>query len=370
MRIEREIRYDFDDVLIRPKRSTLDTRAKVELNRTFTMLHSKWIWRGMPIIASNMRGVATFKMAETLDESHMLTALHKCFSVSELVDFFKRHDSIEENIFYTIGMLEEDLAKLKKIKEELLGFSDRFIYFPRLLCIDVANGYTQSFHKWVQRVRELYPFSTIMAGNVATAEMVQQLTESGADIIKVGIGPGATCETRRVTGVGYPQLSSIIEAADCAHGYGSLVCADGGCRFPGDVAKAFCAGGDFVMLGSMLAGTDECDGEWETESEIIHSEEHGGIACLTGNRIKKSMKFYGNSSKEAMENNGGMAEYRAAEGKCVQVPYKGSVTNVVQDILGGLRSCGTYIGASCLKDFSKCCTFISVHRTHNTFFGN
>jgi GMP reductase len=205
-------------------------------------------------------------------------------------------------------------------------------------------------------IRDLCPDSIIMAGNVVTPEMVHDLLKS-ADIVKIGIGPGSACETRRVTGVGYPQLSACLECADAAHGLGGLICSDGGCRFPGDVAKAFAAGSDFVMIGGMFAGHDECDGEWEMGWDVKYKGD------LELSKVKKSMKFYGMSSTEAMEKyNGGVAAYRASEGKCISVPYKGPVSQTVQQILGGLRSACAYVGAARLKDLSKCATFVRMTR--------
>jgi GMP reductase len=190
-----------------------------------------------------------------------------------------------------------------------------------------------------------------MAGNVVTGEMVEQLILSGADIVKVGIGPGSVCTTRIKTGVGYPQLSAIIECADAAHGLKGHVCADGGCTVPGDVAKAFAAGADFVMLGGMFAGHDECSGD------II--EENG----------KTYKRFYGMSSAEAMiKYKGTVADYRASEGKSVNVPYRGKADVTVQDILGGVRSTCTYVGASRLKELSKCTTFIRVQQQINNIY--
>jgi GMP reductase len=224
--------------------------------------------------------------------------------------------------------------------------------FVKFICIDVANGYTQKFANYVKTVRKHFPDKIIIAGNVVTREMTEALILSGANIVKVGIGPGSVCTTRKVTGVGYPQLSAIMECADAAHGLGGHVMADGGCTCPGDVAKAFGAGGDFVMLGGMFAGTDEAAqyeiGEDGTETRV----------------------FYGMSSDVAMNKfSGGVASYRASEGKKVVVPESGPIDGVVQQILGGLRSACTYIGAKHLKDFPKCCTFIRVNRQLNTIYG-
>lgn len=348
MRVEPELKLDFDDVLIRPKRSVAASRASVDLQRTYRFRNARpqTEWAGIPIVASNFDTTGTIQLARVLHEQHMLTCLHKYHSLEQLVDFFT-HDPARASTFYTLGIREDDFEQLKRFVKRTPDAA------PRLLCVDAANGYTKFFVDRVKQVRELSPQAVILAGNVATPEMVQELLISGeADIVKVGIGPGSVCTTREMTGVGYPQLSAISECADAAHGSKGHICADGGCRNPGDVAKAFGAGADFVMLGGMLAGTDECEGEWVTSG---------------GQRQK--LKFYGMSSVAAQEKHrGGVQDYCAAEGKCVEVSYKGPVRQVLQEVLGGLRSACAYVGADRLKDFSKCCSFVRCTRTHNTVF--
>lgn len=331
MQIDYEIKLGFDDVLIRPKRSKMASRKMVELRRSYTTLNSqKEIW-GVPIIAANMDTVGTMKMAEELARHEMFTCLHKFYSIERLIEFFEKSGAAKYT-FFTTGIMDEDLDKLKKVRAVTKNIQN--------ICVDVANGYTEFFQNKVKEIRESFPNAIIMAGNVATPEMVQELLISGAaDIVKIGIGPGSVCNTRMVTGVGYPQLSAIIECADAAHGLNGLVCADGGCKNSGDVAKAFGGGADFVMLGGMFAGCDECEGQWGSN--------------------KKTFKFYGMSSKEAQDKyNGGMSEYRASEGDCITIPAKGPAKDTVQHILGGLRSACAYVGASRLKDLSKCTTFI------------
>ncbi len=341
MRIESELRLDFDDVLIRPKRSVAPSRASIELNRTyqFQSAPSAAGWTGIPLVAANFDTVGTMRMASALHKLNMLTCLHKFYSLEKLLDFFT-HDPARHSAFYTLGVREEDFEKLVRFVEKSEGG-------PGLICIDAANGYTKYFVDRVRQVRALCPGATIMAGNVATPEMVQELLIEGrADIVKVGIGPGSVCTTRRVTGVGYPQLSAIIECADAAHGNQGHICADGGCRTPGDVAKAFGAGADFVMLGGMLAGTDECEGEW-----------------LVEDGRKRALRFYGMSSREAQEKHlGGVKEYCAAEGKSIEVPCRGPAEGVMREVTGGLRSACAYVGADRLKDLYKCCTFIRCAR--------
>jgi GMP reductase len=345
MRVETELKLEFDDVLIRPKRSVAPSRASVDLQRShrFRNASPATTWAGTPIMASNMDTVGTMRMARALHELHMLTCLHKYYPLEQLLDFFT-NDPAGPSAFYTLGLREEDFDKLRRFVQEA---GDK----ARLVCVDAANGYTKFFVDRVKQVRELCPWAVLMAGNVATPEMVQELLiGGGADIVKVGVGPGSVCTTRQMTGVGYPQLSAIFECADAAHGNKGHICADGGCRRPGDVAKAFGAGADFVMLGGMLAGADECEGEW-----------------VTAEGQKRSLKFYGMSSVEAQEkHHGGVREYSAAEGRCVAVPYQGPVSGVLGQVQGGLRSACAYVGADRLKDLSKCCTFVRCTRTNLT----
>lgn len=344
MRIEYDIKLGFKDVMFRPKRSTLKSRSQVELLRTFKFLHAKTQWTGIPVMAANMDTVGTFEMALALAKHKMFTALHKHYPIEEWEHFMeKAPNGIENYIAVSTGTGENDLNKIHQI----------FSRFPRLkfLCIDVANGYSEHFVEFVEKARHDFEDKIIMAGNVVTGEMVEELLLSGADIVKVGIGPGSVCTTRVKTGVGYPQLSAIIECADAAHGIGGQIISDGGCTTPGDVAKAFGAGADFVMLGGMLAGHDECSGEF--------IEQDG----------KKFKLFYGMSSATAMEKHaGGVADYRASEGKTVRVEYRGPVDNTVKDILGGIRSTCTYVGAAKLKELSKRTTFIRVSEQENKIY--
>lgn len=342
MRIDNDPKLDFDDVLIRPKRSEAPSRASVELEREYTFLNGGGTWRGIPIVAANMDTVGTFAMARAIGPP-MLTCLHKYYPEDALVDFF-RDEARASSAFFTLGLKDDEFDKLVAVKKR----AD-----VRMACVDAANGYTKYFVERVKRIRDTFPGMTIMAGNVATGDMVQELLISGAaDIVKIGIGPGSVCTTRRTTGVGYPQLSAIIECADAAHGLRGLVCADGGCRYPGDVVKAFAAGADFVMLGGMLAGHDECEGDWV--------EEDGRRVALT---------FYGMSSQEALDKYaGGRRDYRACEGRAVSVPYKGPVLETMQEITGGIRSACAYVGATRLKDLSKCTTFVICQRPHGSMF--
>jgi GMP reductase len=346
MRIENDVKLDFKDVLIRPKRSTLNSRNHVDINRAFRFYHTGTEWRGFPLIAANMDVTGTMAMARALGGLGAMTALHKHYPEKRLAEFFTGESGA--HAFYSLGVTAADLEKLAAVAKRAQ---------PRFLCLDVANGYSEKFLDTVKHVREAYPQSVIMAGNVVTGDMTEALILAGADVVKIGIGPGSVCTTRRVTGVGYPQLSAIIECADAAHGLKGLVCADGGCTVPGDVAKAYGAGADFVMLGGMLAGHDECEGE-------IRYEERDG------ERVPVSMGFYGMSSETAMNKYaGGVAKYRAAEGKTVETPYRGPVEHTMDEIMGGVRSCMTYIGATQLKEVPKRTTFVRVSAQTNDVFG-
>ena len=358
--IEENIKLDYCDVLIRPKRSTLGSRKDVELIKEYKFRNSGISWHGIPIIASNMDCIGTQAMAKVFANYGMLTALHKYFDIDKLDAYGSAC------VFITIGFDDDGIEKINHFCG-IHYWNERDLK----ICIDVANAYSEPFVNFCESIRDRFPKAIIVAGNVATPEMVQELLLKGVDIVKIGIGSGSVCTTRLISGVGYPQLSAVLECAEAAHGMGGHICADGGIVYPGDVAKAFGAGADFVMLGGILSGTDECEGEWEEEPEVTWPRDNEGIdfPWATGKRLKKSFKFYGMSSKDAMEKyNGGVSLYRAAEGKSVKVSYKGPVENTIQEILGGLRSACTYAGAWRLKDLPKCTTFVRVNQTHNTIF--
>jgi len=345
MRIEQDLKLGFKDVLFRPKRSTLKSRSQVDLSREYTFKHSGRTWTGVPIVAANMYSVGSFAMATALAEHHVLTAIHKHYTVQDWRDFVKNTATgVLNNVMVSTGTSEKDFQKTI----DILALSEELMF----ICIDIANGYSEHLVDYVTRVRSAFPDKVITAGNVVTGDMVEELILAGADIVKVGIGPGSVCTTRLKTGVGYPQLSAIIECADAAHGLGGCIIGDGGCSYAGDVSKAFGGGADFVMLGGMLAG---------------HLESGGEIIEQDG---KKMMKFYGMSSKSAMDkHSGGVANYRAAEGKTVLIDYRGSVSDTIQDIMGGVRSTCTYVGASRLKELSKRTTFIRVQEQENNHYG-
>jgi GMP reductase len=383
MRIEPEIKLDYKDVLLRPKRSTLESRKEVNLTREFTFPNAggkdadpkAYGWKGIPIVASNMDTVGTFEMAKSLAQRRMLTCISKHYDGDVWAhklngygiwknreqkeanekgwkydrDSESWQNRIYEHICPSIGIKysEKDTDDLDYLNNIQWNF-----YHNRFICIDAANGYTRRFCDFIKKVRDEHPALIIIAGNVVTGEMTEQLILNGADIVKVGIGGGSVCTTRVQTGVGYPQLSAVLECADAAHGLGGHIMADGGCVCAGDIAKAFCAGADFVMLGGMLAGHTESAGQ----EEIVDGE--------------KYKTFYGMSSDTAMNKyHGGVASYRSSEGKTVRVKHRGLVKHTIENILGGIRSACTYIGARNLKDMPKCATFIRVSQQSNEVFG-
>ena len=372
MRIEEDIKLDYKDVLIRPKRSTLGSRKEVDLERGFTFRNYKGEtteyrhYRGTPIMASNMDGVGTFEMADTLATGGIFTCLVKTYSVKELVDYFdqddRSHDPARtEFVAMSIGITDADHAKFRDVYEQT---GSRLKY----VCIDVANGYSSRFRDTVSDFRMMYPNIVIIAGNVVTGEMTEELILSGADIVKVGIGPGSVCTTRIQTGVGYPQLSAVIECADAAHGLGGHIIADGGCTCPGDVAKAFAGGADFVMLGGMLAGHNQGGGEVITNKYITDEMSTGTTRKI---EEKKFVQFYGMSSDAANTKHfGGLKDYRSSEGREVLVPYRGDVAATVQDLLGGLRSTCTYAGALRLKHLMRCTTFVRCTQQFNGVYAS
>lgn len=361
----KELQLDFKDVLIEPKRSSLASRSQVSLIKNYKFKHAKFEWSGVPIIAANMDTVGTMTMAKALAKHHCMTALHKHYSVESLVEFFSKKTAkedlelIEKNqhaiqhSFYSMGIVEKDLEKFHKVYEAVGAWDEKNKSGIKMVCVDVANGYMQSFVDFCANFRKKYPELILMSGNVVTGNIVEELIFNGVDILKVGIGPGSACTTRKMAGVGRPQLSAIIETADAAHGLKGHICGDGGCTVPADVAKGFCGGADFIMLGGMLAGHEE--------SEMEPFMKDG----------KKYLKFYGMSSTEAMKKYaGGVAEYRASEGKVVEIEYKGSVERTILDILGGVRSACTYVGAANLKELPKRTTFYRVSMQTNDIFGN
>jgi GMP reductase len=341
MRIEADIKLDYKDVLLRPKRSTMGSRKEVDLQRTYKFRNSRKEYTGIPVMAANMQGVGTFNMAEELIRVPLFTCLDKTYQPADIWNWLGNHvhkPDLCRNVAVSTGITDIDNERI----EATLKLCRSIQYVN----IDVANGYSERFLDYVARFRDKHPELIIIAGNVVTADITEELLLKGADIVKVGIGPGSVCTTRIKTGVGYPQLSAVMECADAAHGLGGHIIADGGCNSSGDVVKAFGAGADFVMLGGMMAGTDEGGGEMK--------DGH--------------VEFYGSSTTQAQENTGGVQKHRTSEGRIIRIPHKGAVANVVTDILGGLRSGCTYVGANKLKNLSKCTTFVQCKSTHNPVF--
>lgn len=354
-KIETGLKLDFNNILIRPKRTTLNSRSEISLRRKFIFknakkniieLHDKHDnlspieWSGTPIIAANMDTTGTFELYDILSKYKIITALHKFYTVDEIVYKYQQR-KMDPNLFMiSTGIGNESIEHLK-------------IVFSKIncnwICIDIANGYISNLVKFCSNIREIFPDKIIVAGNVVTREIVEELILNGkVDIVKVGIGSGAVCTTRIKTGVGMPQVSAIIECADAAHGVGGHIISDGGITCPGDMAKAFGAGADFVMAGGIFAGHDENPGELIEENN------------------NKYKMFYGMSSKFAMEKHyGEMNNYRASEGRCIKVKYRGPLENTVLDYLGGLRSTCTYINAPSIKEMAKCTTFMLVSQQVN-----
>jgi len=381
VRIEADLKLDYSDVLLRPKRSTLGSRKDVNVERQYTFRNytpqemsmevlrpeSNPNYKGVPIMAANMDGVGTFEMADRFAELGLFTCLVKTYEVNNLVSFFDPDDSLlkdkrKEHVAYSMGITQRDMDKFMNVME----LTDGAIKY---VCVDVANGYTKFFADFIKQLRNQFSSIVIIAGNVVTGDQTQELILNGADIVKVGIGPGSVCTTRIQTGVGYPQLSAVIECADAAHGLGGHIIADGGCVSPGDVAKAFAGGADFVMLGGMLAGHDEGGGEVITKMYTTNEVEYNQGGMQHKIEEKQFVQFYGMSSDAANKKHfGGLKDYRSSEGREVLVPYRGPVGDTIQNILGGLRSTCTYVGAPTLKQLSKCATFVRANNQFNRVY--
>lgn len=340
MKIINEVKLDFNDVLLQPKRNDLSSRNDVILERTIKFKYSNREWTGIPIMTSNMDTTGTIEMYKVLKNHKLITCFHKFYDVDDFKELYDNGELDPNYYMFSTGIRLSDWEKTKRLIDK---------YNPYFLMIDIANGYSTQFVEFCKHIRETYPDLTLFAGNVATSDMVQELLlYAKVDVVKCGIGSGALCITRTKTGVGVPQLSVCIECSESANGNKGHIISDGGCSTPGDIAKAFCGGAHFVMLGGMLGGHDESGGEIIIENN------------------KKYKLIYGMSSQLAqIKHYGSMNSYRSSEGKVRKIPCKGSVEHTILDILGGLRSCGTYIGAHRLKDFPKCATFIRVNNILN-----
>ena len=347
MRINTEPKLNFEDVLLQPKRSTLSSRRDVDMTRKFTFRNSGKIMNFTPIFASNMDGVGTFSMAKVLQEHKMMTVITKSTTLDQwktAVGNGVRLQSVSV-CTGTNRMFDADAQDYKNMQEVLKSFPD-----IKMITVDVAYAYHQNMVGFINKVREEYPDKVIVAGNVVTPEMTEELIINGADVVKIGIGPGSVCTTRIMAGVGVPQFSAIVECSDAANGVGGHIMADGGCVYPGDIAKALGGGAHMVMIGGMLAGHDE------SEQQVVNNK----------------IEFYGMSSDRAREIHGKRKDgYRANEGKLISLPYRGPVVNTLEDILGGVRSACTYIGARRLKDMPKCASFVTtnniINRTYDQY---
>ncbi|GAB6088903.1 GMP reductase [Spirochaeta dissipatitropha] len=365
MLIEEGTKLDFKDVLFKPMRSTLKSRSEVDLNRKIKFRHSPHTWEGIPVMAANMDTTGTFEIADKFMQYKMLTTIHKHYSIAEWKDFIAGKDrtQLAEYVIPSMGTSEKDLEQIRKLFSLGVGF--------KFLCIDVANGYSEFFSDFVREIRNEFPEIILIAGNVVSGDMTQELILSGADIVKVGIGPGSACTTRIQTGVGMSQLSAIIDCANVAHGLDGHIIGDGGCTCPGDVAKAFGGGADFVMIGGLFAGHDESGGEIIEEVHMTSRMEVDSNGNVLGPQYitKRFKTFYGMSSRKANEKYaGGLKDYRSSEGREVKIPYRGPIEATIIDLTGGLRSACTYIGARTIKDLPKCTTFVRVSNQYNTLF--
>jgi GMP reductase len=368
MQIIDSVQLDFSDVLIKPRRSSIDSRSKVDITREYKFKWCPYVIKGTGIMQANMGTIGNFNVSRKMLENGLFACLHKYHSVEDLIEFYGElydkyvhsGDKSLRRCLLGIGLRDDGIEKLRVINKALgIQVGVKF---------DVPNGYIPQVKEKVIELRKEFPEMFIMVGNVVTGDITEDLILSGADCVAVGIGPGGQCLTRPTTGCGRPQLSAIIECADAAHQVGGMVCADGGITCPGDLGKAFGAGADFIMIGSLFAGTDEADGEiiskWIFNGEYEPAMDGSGFEpCL---ELKEFKQFYGMSSTLAQEKFGnGKPKYRASEGRVSLVPYVGSIDGVIEELLGGLRSTMTYIGAWKLKNIPKQCTFYKVHNQLN-----
>lgn len=357
MKLLDEIKLDFDDVLIVPQLQQegvkIDSRSDADLIVNYKFPVSGRRWSGIPIICSNMACVGTFAMAEKLERYQMVTCLSKYLPESGIIEFLNKHDPAYT--WVTAGFSDEEINKLERISKGVKDFN---------ICIDVPNGYLTSFGAYCKEIRDIFPNSIIMAGNVATASGAEFLLKNGVDLIKAQVGPGSACKTRMVTGVGYGTISCIIECSKVAP-----ICSDGGCRMVGDINKGIACGASFMMLGGLFAGTDECDGEWIMQGELIHDGDKAPY--VTGKLVKKSLKFYGMSTHLAQEKHVGVKkDYRASEGVVLEVPYRGPVENIVAEILGGMRSAILLMGIDNVSKMHEYAEISKVNKIHSNNFHN
>ena len=344
MRNNTDPKLNFEDVLLQPKRSTLSSRKDVDMTRNFTFRNSGKQMNFLPIFASNMDGVGTFSMAKALQEHKMMTVITKTTTIDQwrtAIGNGVRLQSVSVCTGTNV-MWDKDASDWKTMQEVLKSFPD-----IKMITVDVANAYHQNMVDFIKKIRNEYPEKIIIAGNVVTPEMTEELIINGADVVKIGIGPGSVCTTRTMTGVGVPQFSAIVDCSDAANGVGGHIMADGGCVHPGDIAKAFGGGAHMVMIGGMLAGHDE------SETQVVDGKR----------------EFYGMSSDRAREVHGQRKDgYKGNEGRLISLPDRGPVAKTLEDIIGGVRSACTYIGARRIKDMAKCASFVTTHNVINRVY--
>lgn len=339
-RILTETELDYSDVLILPARSTITSRKEIILEREIVFKHSRQVWRGVPLVCANMDNLGSFTMADTLSEYHILTCLTKHYPLKELVTYFNLPTTNLDYVSYSLGISDSDLEKFNLFRQEAP---------VRIVTIDTPNGYMERFVGFCNELRSNNPDVTIIAGNVCTGEMVEELALNGVDCVKAGIGGGAQCTTRMKSAIGRSMVSMILECADKAHHHEIQLMSDGGITCPGDACISFAVGADFSMVGSQWASTKE------TGADII--EENG----------KQFMVFYGMSSSMAQKaHEEGLKSYRASEGRVSKLPYKGSIHPIIRDYLGGLRSCCSYVGSNSLKSLPRKATLVKVNNRLNT----
>ena len=320
--------FTFDDVLLKPKYSIMGSRRNTNVSTT---LNSRLSLR-LPIVSANMDTVTGPEMARTIAGLGGLAILHRFCSVEDNVNYFLdavRDSSVDRKLVgVSIGISRDEATERAKALANAGATT---------FCIDIAHGAQSKAVSQYRWLRESYPDAFIIVGNFGTAESIRDFkvqcgNTTHPDVFKIGIGPGAACETRVKTGVGVPQLYAVWE---CAQEH--AVIADGGCRTPGDVCKALAAGAQAVMMGSMLAGTRESPGQ------VTHREDG-----------RKYKRYAGSAA-------GGYAEgWKTSEGAEFYIPYKGSVIPIVRDIEGGLRSSMTYLNAGTLKEYTENAEFIRV----------
>lgn len=313
-------KLDFDSVRIVPQFSNVSSRSEVSLNVNYSD-----IYYGLPVIVANMYNTGTFEMASALADSKINVCLHKHYPLSELTRFLQ----IKSGAFAwpSFGISDEDFNSIKCVN-------------PWRLCIDVANGHMARLHDFIKKLKDWSPNLIIMAGNVGSPEGFELLAREGVSAVKAGIGNGGHCLSSNMTGIGYPQFALVQDCLAIAEETGVLLISDGGIREVGDICKGIGAGAHAVMCGSLFTGYAENAGEWRT-AHPFQKDEQGKLVPFG----EKQLRVYGMSSKHANEtHSGGMKNYRAAEGRESWVAHKGELSELIQNIKGGLASSCAYQG--------------------------